>query len=252
MVSNARAAAGAIDRASPLPLYYQLKEILLDLIKAQSLTPGSAFPSEMELIETYGVSRTTVRQAIAELIKHGSLYTIKGKGTFVAKPKIDLRYLQKALSFDEQIRESGLTPSTKVLFFGETEAGDEVKAILGTPRRILRLERLRFADGEPVVLAESYHPFDLCSFLLDHDLEKNSLYATLALKPETKVRRVERTVEAIAADRDLGKALMIKKGFPVQHFHTLAYARSGRVVEYCISDYRGDRNKLSVEIAIPD
>ncbi len=241
----------AIDRQSPLPMYHQLKEILLARIQSEPLAPGSSFPSEMELIETYEVSRTTVRQAIAELGKQGFLYTIKGKGTFVSKPKIDLRYLQKSLTFDEQIRKSGMTPSTKVLYFGEIAASDEVAGRLGTARAI-KLVRLRFADDEPVVLAESYHPYDLCAFLLGHDVERNSLYATLALSPETRVRRVERTVEAIAASRELGRALNTKTGFPVQHFHTLAYSRSGRVVEYCISDYRGDRNTLSVEIQLED
>lgn len=250
MTSNSQASV-VIDRQSPLPMYHQLKEILLERIKKEPITPGSSFPSEMELIETYEVSRTTVRQAIAELTKQGFLYTIKGKGTFVAKPKIDLRYLQKALTFDEQIRKSGMAPSTKVQFFGEVEASDGVAAYLGATRAI-RLVRLRYADGEPVVLAESYHPYDLCSFLLGHDMEKNSLYATLAFSPETKVCRVERTVEAIAANGELAKALKIKAGFPVQHFHTLAYSRNGRVVEYCISDYRGDRNKLSVEIVLEE
>lgn len=250
MTSNSQVNA-AIDRHSPLPMYHQLKEILLERIKTEPIAPGSSFPSEMELIETYEVSRTTVRQAIAELTKQGFLYTIKGKGTFVSKPKIDLRYLQKALTFDEQIRKSGMAPSTKVLFFSEMEAPEDVAAHLDTPRAI-RLVRLRFADGEPVVLAESYHPYDLCSFLLGHDMGVNSLYATLALSPETKVRRVERTVEAIAANGELAKTLKIKTGFPVQHFHTLAYSRNDRVVEYCISDYRGDRNKLSVEIILDD
>lgn len=241
----------AIDRRSPLPMYHQLKEILLERIKREPINPGSSFPSEMELIETYEVSRTTVRQAIAELTKQGFLYTIKGKGTFVAKPKIDLRYLQKALTFDEQIRKSGMTPSTKVLYLGETEATDDIAAYVGATR-VIKLVRLRFADGEPVVLAESYHPYDICAFLLGHDMASNSLYAILALSPETKVRRVERTVEAIAAGAELAKALKIKTGFPVQHFHTLAYSRNERVVEYCISDYRGDRNKLSVEILLDE
>ncbi len=250
MASNSLSSL-AIDRQSPLPMYHQLKEILLERIKKEPIAPGSSFPSEMELIETYEVSRTTVRQAIAELTKQGFLYTIKGKGTFVTKPKIDLRYLQKALTFDEQIRKSGMAPMTKVLFFKEVKAPDDVAAYLETSRA-LRLVRLRYADGEPVVLAESYHPYDLCSFLLGQDLEKNSLYATLASSPETKVSRVERTVEAVAATGDLAKALRIKTGFPVQHFHTLAFSRSDRVVEYCISDYRGDRNKLSVEIVLDD
>ncbi|MCC8167439.1 MAG: GntR family transcriptional regulator [Planctomycetes bacterium] len=243
--------AASIDRQSPLPMYHQLKEILLERIKNQPIAAGKSFPSEMELIETYEVSRTTVRQAIAELTKQGYLYIIKGKGAFVSRPKIDLRYLQKALTFDEQIRKSGMTPTTQVLFFKEIAAPDDVAYALGTSR-VLKLERLRFADGEPIVLVESYHPYDLCAFLLGHDLEKNSLYDTLALSPETKVVRVERTVEAIAANRDLAKALKIKVGFPVQHFHTHAYAGNDRVVEYCISDYRGDRNKLSVEIILTD
>ena len=102
-----------IDKNAKLPLYCQLKEILLRDIK--KMQPDEMITPESMLIERYNVSRTTVRQAIAELITEGYLYTIRGKGTFVADRKVDLVYMNKIESFAEQVRNSGYTPHTKVL-----------------------------------------------------------------------------------------------------------------------------------------
>ncbi len=251
-MDNSLMGEAGIDRNSPLPMYYQLKGLLLRQIRDKALAPGDALPSEMELIDAYEVSRTTVRQAIAELVKDGVIYTIKGKGTFVAKPKIDLRYMNKSESFASQIERSGFKPSTQVVKMELLDAGAEEADALGLELgdKVIRLARLRYADDDPIVYAVSFHPFPLCAFLFEHDLSKQSLYGTLALRKATKVARVKRTVEAIAADKSLSQMLKLKKGFPIQHFHTIAYSEADVAVEYCISDYRGDRNTFSVEIFV--
>lgn len=239
-----------LNKELPIPLHYQLREILLGEIENGNLTPGDVIPTEKELSSMFQISRTTVRQAITDMVKDGFFYRIKGKGTFVSRPKISLDYMTKIESFNEQIKKSGLTPMTRLLEFTTIDAADEIAGYLNLPinARVIKVVRLRFADYEPIAIVESYHPYDICSFIMEHDLSKVSLYQVLALNPQSKVYKVERTVEAIIASEYESGLLKIKKGFPLQYFLNIAYNKDGRPVEYCISKYRGDRNKFSVVV----
>lgn len=237
-----------IDKSSPLPLYYQLKEALLE--QMQSMQPDTLLPSENQLIEQYGLSRTTVRQAISELLKDDRAYTVKGKGTFVSRPKIDLRYMNKVESFSQQITENGMQPSTKVLTREIVGASSVVAKALGIAKgaEVIHIERIRYADDEAIAYVDSYHPYPLCRALLEHDLSRESLYNTLAGTPDAKVVRVKRSIEAKLSDNAVSHLLNIKVGFPIQFFVSVAYAASDTPVEYCQSQYRGDRNIFTVDL----
>ena len=104
-----------INKNTPVPLYFQLKTLILDEIKSGRYKVGDAIPTEKELSEMFEISRTTVRQAVMELVQEGWLYREKSKGTFVAQPKIRQDFIQKIESFNDQITRSGMTPSTEVL-----------------------------------------------------------------------------------------------------------------------------------------
>src|SRR6059058_1119123 len=104
----------AIYRNSPLPLYFQLKEIMRERIRSDEWKPGDLIPSERELSEKYGISRMTARQAITELVNEGLFYREQGKGTFVSHLKIS-QQLIRLTGFTEDIRARGQRPDTKVL-----------------------------------------------------------------------------------------------------------------------------------------
>ena len=114
-----------IDKNIPVPLYYQLKELILEAINENKYTAGDVIPTEKEISSYYQISRTTVRQAIGELVQEGILYRVKSKGTFVAEPKIKQEYISKIQSFNDEILHRGMTPSTEVLQFRVLE-GEEI------------------------------------------------------------------------------------------------------------------------------
>src|SRR3978361_1257837 len=124
----------------------QVRGILEQLIETE-LHPGDAIPSERALVGRLGVSRVTVRQAIADLVAGGVLERVHGKGTYVTGPQVDSRL--HLTSFSREMRDRGLQPATVVLSASEEPAGDDVSYALRIRpgRPVVRVERLRTADG---------------------------------------------------------------------------------------------------------
>lgn len=242
----------SIDKSSRLPLYFQLEEIIKGQFENGTLKPGEMIPAESELGAHYEISRITVRQAIADLVNDNLLYKKKGVGTFVAKPKINLQYIKSFDSFNAQMEEVGMTPSTKVIKLGVVPVSSDIKKMLrvGEDAQVIELIRVRYVNGEPSAYVKSYLPHALCSFILTEDLEQKSLFETLAQKPATRVVEVDRVVEAVLASREDRKYLNIDKGFPIQSFINTAHNEHNDVIEYCIAHYRGDINQFRVKIKV--
>ena len=104
-----------LNKETPVPLYFQLKTLILDRIKDGTYRPGDLIPTENELSSMFNISRTTVRQAVTELVRDGYLYRIKSKGTFVSKPKINQRVLSRYFSHDDAIRGAGRNMKMEIL-----------------------------------------------------------------------------------------------------------------------------------------
>ena len=185
--------AKKLDKTTPVPLYFQLKELIMAEIKNGTYPKDSVIPTEKELSEMFDISRTTVRQAIAELVQEGWLYRVKSKGTFVSQPKINQDFIQKLESYNDQIRRTGRTPRTEVLDFKVMKASQEVaeQLELQPGDEVIYLHRKRYADDDPIVVLKTYLPYEKCSFVMEHDFEKESLYAVLSEKDSVKVYYVK-------------------------------------------------------------
>ncbi len=241
-----------IDKSVPIPLYFQLEKIILEQIESKNYQPGDLIPTENELSEFFDISRTTVRQAISNLVHEGHLYRVKSKGTFVSEPKINQDFIKRLETFNEQIRRSGRTPSTQVLalevvpwpkqLINDVQSMSSDKAIM--------LYRLRCVDGEPNVIVRTYLPYNLCSFVLDQDFEKMSLYEILSTKNSTRIFKVKRIIEAIAATREDARLLEVKTGSPIHYFSTTGYNEENQPVEFSFAKYRGDKNRFEIEINV--
>lgn len=241
-----------LDKTVPIPLYFQLKGILLSEIKDGVYPVDGLIPTEKELSEMFQISRTTVRQAITELVSEGWLYRIKSKGTFVARVKIKQDFIKRIETFNEQMIRSGCVPSTDVLAFEVAGYPEGVAAQLGlsADAKAVYLYRRRCADGEPIVTVKTYLPYDRCAFILDHDMKEESMYNVLATRGDTRICRVNRILEAVAAGTEDVQRLDVPRGKPIQLFHTVGYNQNDDPIEYSVARYRGDRSRFEVDLLI--
>ena len=238
--------AKSIDRNTPIPLYFQLKQIVRGEIEDGYLRPDDMIPTEKELSERYDLSRTTVRQAIQELTQEGLLYRVKVKGTFVARAKDNQSFIQRLKPFDDHIRETGKTPSTEIISCQVVPMPVYICQELQCPRdsKAIELLRVRYADDEPVVYVQTYMPYERCRCLLDDGRDLRHLYVSMSNYRDLKVYKVLQTYEAVTADvRDV-RYLKVKKNYPIQLISIIAYTKEGVAVEYSSCRVRGDRNKF--------
>lgn len=222
----------------------QVRDILSDLIDAE-LHPGDAIPSERALVVRLGVSRVTVRQAIADLVEAGALERVHGKGTYVTGPQVDSRL--HLTSFSREMRARGLEPATVVLAASEIEADDEIAfALRIRPMdKVVRVERLRTADSSPMAYEVGYYPSALFPGLLDREL--GSLYDVFASEYGVVVTNGEQTVRAEAADRQRAQILGLTKRAPLLVTERVTWS-SERIIEFSISSYRADRYRIHMAI----
>ncbi len=241
---------GAISKDSPIPLYFQLKELLRQEMESGRWLPGQQIPSEPELCEAFGVSRTVVRQALRELEYQGLLYREQGKGTFVAQPKISESLMQDLSGFYEDTVSKGLAPVTQVLRQEVQPASKKIADYLQIEPgdKVIVIERLRSVGSEPIVLVTTYLPYDLCPDLVNEDLSTQSLYALLEGKYGLLLSHGRRTIEAVAANQYEAEHLHIKVGSPLVLLNSVSYLKDGRPIEYFHAVHRGDRSRFEVEV----
>jgi GntR family transcriptional regulator len=236
-----------LDQNGPVPKHQQLREILLDLIAAAA--PEAPIPSERDLAHRYGIARMTVRQAVESLVAEGRLFKVAGKGTFVARPKVDLQ--ARLTSFGEEMVRRGMVPSSTVLTFGRVAATAQLGRELGTGPGgpLVYLKRLRHADGVPMSVERLWLPERLVPGLADGPAPE-SVYTTLSLKYGLAPDWGEDVIEAAVADPELAAALRVKHGSPVLRIERHSYA-GAVIVAYSVSIYRADRYQLWVPLARP-
>jgi GntR family transcriptional regulator len=238
-----------LDRAQPLPLYYRIKQDLLEAIDEGRLREGDRVPSERELTERYGVSRMTARHALAILEQEGFLRRVQGKGSFVAPPKLE-QTLVGLTSFTEEMHRRGLVPSTQVRLVEEIRAGERVAEHLGAQpdERVYMVERLRLASGDPMALERVYLPTRLVHGLPEMDLT-GSLYELLADTYGLRLHNAVQSLEAVLADPEEAAVLHVPLGSPLLAMTRVSYSAAGEPIEYVRSLYRADRYRFTVTLS---
>lgn len=239
-----------INPDSPVPKYFQLREILLDLIESDELPIGAAIPSERDLCQRYGLSRMTVRQAVDHLVSEGRLYRVPGKGTFVARPKIELAL--PLTSFTDDMRARGMEPGSRDLDRRVVRASAHLARQLGIAAgdAVHFIERLRTANGEPLCVERAHIPVALAPDLDAFDLTDRSLYALLEARYGLVMNAGELTIDAGIADPDDADLLKLPRGGAVLRLQRRSFA-GGVCAELGVSTYRADRYQLRTTLEIP-
>lgn len=234
---------------SRLPLYHRLHDQLRDDIESGVLRPGDRIPTEAELSARFGVSRTTVKQAIQQLVHAGLVYRIQGKGTFVSQPRIPRR-LVGLISFHEEMAQRGFKPSTQLIEAVQVPAARHVaralEVELGAP--VLRLVRVRLADGVPIALQTTYLRGEMAELAGDPRVATGSLYEAMESRfgRRPTVGREEYT--AVVVSGEDARRLGVPDGSPALAVRRYAAFDDGRAVEYTESLLRADRYTLHVEL----
>jgi GntR family transcriptional regulator len=236
-------------RAMREPKYWGLKRHLLDLLA--SLPPGSPIPTERSLAAEFDVSRTTVRQALADLTVEGRLLRVQGKGTFAAEPKVAQR-LQLS-SYTEDMRAQGREPSSQLIDISEIPAEGELTTLLGirSGAKVLRMQRLRLADGEPMALETTHLPLGRFRGLRKYLTPGGSLYQVLRDRFDVEMGHAEETIETALAGPHEAELLGADVGMPMLLLSRHSFDTAERPVEWVRSVYRGDRYKFVAELNRP-
>ncbi len=237
-----------IDVNSPVPKYYQLKEILRDMIETKKLGAGQVIPPERELCERYGVSRMTARQAVIELVNEGLLYRVQGRGTFVAEAKLR-QGTGRLTSFTQDMQERGMQVSSVVLGIEVEEAGPVVARMLRIDPgdRIIRVRRVRNADGKPMALETSHLLYEVAKGILEVDLSEHSLYEQLG-RMGVRIASAEQSYEAVLVNDFESGHLGVPAGSPAMLIERITFDSEERPFEYVKSVYRADRYRITTRL----
>ena len=241
--------SGDVQKDSSVPIYSQVERIVMDMVDSGRLSAGQRAPSEREIAETLGISRMTARAAMSKLVADGYLYSVPGKGTFVANPKMRQELLELT-SFTEDMRNRGLKPGARLLDIGVTDQASEKiyrTLELSVEEDLIRIHRLRTADEEPMCLETSYLPRSYVPWLLEEDFESGSLY--LALEGHgIELARAEEHLEATVVRETESELLTVPVGSPALLIERTTYTEGDRPVEYVKSLYRGDRYRFTATL----
>ena len=229
------------------PLYDQLVDILTEKIEHE-YRPGDLLPSERELSKYYGLSRTTVRLALQELERLGLVVRQHGRGTFVADRSVQATNLSQTYSFTDQMREMGRDPSTTILEFVEIDADKNLAEKMGVRMgdKLFKIERLRCADGMPMMVERTYMPVRKFMSLKRPMLEHASLYTVIEQVFHEKIRVAEEEFFASIARPADAHLLGIGEGAPVLDLVRTTYDVGNEIIEYTLSVARADQFKYKI------
>lgn len=239
-----------IDRKNRLPLYIQLKDVIIQNIENNIWITGDMIPTEKELQEQYRLSRTTVRQALTELVSEGVLERIQGKGTYVSAPKLEpLR--PGVTSFTQDMNSQGKQVQSIILDERFVEGSSKVIRAFGLDQgeMVYKLERLRLVDQVIIGYHEVYlHPVFTknINFSL-YDFTKDSLYEVLE-REGVVWGESDETVEARLAGDVYGQLLEIDSTAPILKLSRLTRLKNNRPLEFTTHVYRADKYKYSVKL----
>ena len=232
-------------RTNGIPAYQMIQAAVRKVIEAGKLRAGDAVQSERELARIHKVSLMTARHALASLERDGVVERRRGVGTFVSPPKI---HFNKLMSYTEQMGSRSLKAVSKVLYAKVIESEEEAVArlALAPKSRVLKIERLRQATGEPFALETCYLAATQFSGLVSAQLHKESLFSTLERDYDVELGYSDEEIDVTTADARTAELLDVPKREPLLRIRQVIYSTKGAVILYVLGLYRSDRHNLVI------
>lgn len=232
-----------IDKNSPIPVYFQLKNDLELKISKGIWKPGECISSERELCDIYGVSRMTIRQAIGELVQDGILKRIKGKGTYVCEPTVKQKDM---MSFTEIIKKTGRNLKTEVISFEKINTPEDLEDIFSL-EQLYAITRKRRVDGECIAIEKVYIPVDYCGYI-DEDMLEGSFFKLLEKFGYTVDNSIS-SITSIVVNDYYKKMLDIDEFVPLLKVESKTYTSNDKLLFLEEAIYRSDKFVLQVNIS---
>jgi GntR family transcriptional regulator len=241
---------GTIVEASPIPLYFQLIKLIEEKIRANKWQPGQSLPSEQAFCDHFGLSRTVVRQAFADLEHRGLLKKRNGKKTTISHPEYRGALMQSLRGFHEEAERGGQHPRTKVLELKAIPADADVARKLGIAEgaKVILLTRVRYLGDVPEVFVKTYLNYEHCVSLLSEDFSDKSLYRVLDQKLGLVIAKGVRTIRAIALNAREAALLKVKAKSPALLLSSVGFLADGTALEYFVAKHRGDHTEFEVQL----
>ncbi len=232
------------------PYYRWLAETLREEIAQGVYKPGDALPTEHELMRRYNLSSTTVRRAVHDLVREALIYRQAGKGTFVKRSRIE-EHLLHLTSFAEEMQSRHIQPNFKLLRAEPRVPPAEIASLLGTSAResVFYIERIQYANREPIAVAQGYWQCDLGERLARQDLNVISLYETLEQQFHTPLVEADESIGAVSASAEIARNLKVRRNAPLLVRRRLTLTVDMRPIEYTTTFYRADRYEYKVRLA---
>lgn len=238
-------------KENDLPLYYQIKDIIREMIENEQLKPGDMIPPERKICKIQDVSRMTVNKAIMELVNDGVLYREQGRGTFVASPK-QYKKLSQLKGFSEEMESKGHVTSTKVITFDIKKATQQIKATLNLSEDndyVINIKRLRLIDEEPLAIETVWLPMNMFPDMSVEMILGKSLYQLFREKYGYFIQSAEETIEPKVLNSFELQLLNNPKSQLALLFKKVTYIQNEIPLEYTEALYRSDKYKYEIKTA---
>ena len=233
---------------SPLPLYVQIRDNLRRKILEGSYAVHERLPSENDLMNAFGVSRITIRQALRDLYNEGLVFSAQGKGTYVSKPKA-VQNVQRLQGFGEAMAAQGYEATARLLSIQEHRPPKPVIAALQllSSEDVIEVKRVRYLNREAVCVEHSYFPLDIGRRLFGLDLS-GDIFPMLENLFGIALGRADIGLDATLTDEDIQHFLGLKAGEPILRVERLTHDRGGRPIDFEYLCYRGDSFKYQFRV----
>ena len=241
------------DRSAALPLWLQVKQALLGMIRDRNMAEHDRLPSEAELCRQFDVSRTVVREALAQLVNEGVIYRLQGKGAFVRGRREEQNFVGSTVGFSGELQEKRQSVTRRVL---------RQEVIMPTPR----MQRfLQIAENEPVVAVDRVMSVEgvprtivrwamlarIVPGLESQPLHNRSLYETISRQYGVRLERADRWIEAVSLGKSDAELLHVHRGKAALCIESVGSSRTQEPIEYYTAHYLTDRSRLKLVVTGP-